>query len=549
MGRMLEIPFERGGNAARVLYYLTAKTGSKISITPCTSLSNDLMSLTDPAAHLSCYASTEETPLDDYSSHINQVLELMLVPDTRGIFVLGCFGRYITVYSQQVRALNLAWALQKTGALTNNTRIAVIGGGAGGLTLAVAAARLGATVTLLEKLHAPMGLQRSSKKRFVHPHIYDWPAMEVETDYAHLPILDWAADYAGTVAEQVEAEWKKEQHRYRDRIFPHWQVRDVSIDQPSVGDLTTVTWNDPQRGPRAEEFNIIVLAVGFGREPDIYGSSGYWDDDRLDRMDEKRKICLVSGYGDGGLTDLMRLTLEEFRHDRIVRMFSDDSKSVAVGEELIKQDEEFRVHQNVHKLSGYYQQLSVPHVEQLLKERRRTDTEVFLTGHSLWEVYGPRGSILNRFIVSQLARVGAWKWQPGPITPPIERWRNKFSVRFEKKGTRNHRYDIVVVRHGPKSALEEDFPAIWEACRDLAAYWRNMPQHLDPTRKRLPWGDDFDFSEPLTVASSSLPPEPFRLVAFDLDGTLLQGPEYIWSWKLVWHYLGYDDSVRADLMS
>src|SRR6185503_9210594 len=54
MGRMLEIPFERGGNAARVLYYLTAKTGSKISITPCTTLSNDLMSLTDPAAHLSC---------------------------------------------------------------------------------------------------------------------------------------------------------------------------------------------------------------------------------------------------------------------------------------------------------------------------------------------------------------------------------------------------------------------------------------------------------------------------------------------------------------
>src|SRR5262249_21612515 len=41
----------------------------------------------------------------------------------------------------------------------------------------------------------------------------------------------------------------------------------------------------------------------------------------------------------------------------------------------------------------------------------------------------------------------------------------------------------------------------------------------------------------------------YRLVAFDLDGTLLQGPDYVWSWKLVWRHLGYQDSVRAGLMN
>jgi HAD superfamily phosphoserine phosphatase-like hydrolase len=491
----------------------------------------------------------EETPLDDYSNHLDQVLELMLVPNTQGIYVLGCFGRYVTVYSQQVRALNLAWALYKKGALARNTRIAVVGGGAGGLTLAVAAARLGATVTLLEKLYAPMGLQRGSKKRFVHPHIYDWPAMEVETDYAELPILDWEADYAGAVADQVEAEWKKELHRYRDRIFAHWEVRDVSIVQPSAGDLTTITWNEPGKGPRVGEFNIIVLAVGFGREPDVSGSYRYWEDDRLDQMDDKRKICLVSGYGDGGLTDLMRLTIRDFRHDRIVRMFANDPESVKVGEELIKQEEQFRNDKDIHKLSDYYQKLSVPHVERLLKKRRRTDTDVYLTGHSLWDVYGPRASILNRFIVSQLARVGALIWLQGPITQFNKLSGNKFNVRFEKTGTRNHRYDILVVRHGPQPALQEDFPVTWQACQDLATRWRNMPQHLDPTRKRLPWGDDFDVSEPIVIESTSLAKDQFRLVAFDLDGTLLQGPEYIWSWKLVWSYLNYEDSVRAQLMA
>lgn len=490
-----------------------------------------------------------EIPLDDYSDHLKQVLELMVIPNTRGIYVLGCFGRYVTVYSQQVRALNLVWALNKTGALASNTRIAVIGGGAGGLTLAVAAARLGATVTLLEKLHAPMGLQRGSKKRFVHPHIYDWPAMEMDTDYAQLPVLDWAADYAGAVADQVEAEWKREVYRYRERIFPHWEVRDVSIVQPSAGDLTTITWNEPGKGPRVDDFNIIVLAVGFGREPDWSGSHRYWEDDRLDQMDEKRKTCLVSGYGDGGLTDLMRLSIKEFRHDRIVRMFANNAKSVEIGDELIRQEEEFRNHQDIHKLSDYYQKLSVPHVKHVLKKLRRTDTDVYLTGHSLWDVYGPRGSILNRFIVSQLAQVGAWNWLQGPITMPIKTSGNKFTVRFEKKGTRNYRYDVLVVRHGPKPALEEDFPSIWEACRELSTQWHNMPQHLDPTRKRLPWGDDFDVSEAIAVESTSPSKGQYRLVAFDLDGTLLQGPGYIWSWKLVWHFLKYDDSVRAKLMA
>src|SRR5712692_2890798 len=87
----------------------------------------------------------------------SEVLDLMAVPEWSGIYVLGCFARYVTVYSQQVRALNLVYGLYKTDKLNGSSRIVVIGGGAAGLTAAVAAARLGATVTLLEKLDAPMG--------------------------------------------------------------------------------------------------------------------------------------------------------------------------------------------------------------------------------------------------------------------------------------------------------------------------------------------------------------------------------------------------------
>lgn len=45
-------------------------------------------------------------------------------------------------------------------------------------------------------------------------------------------------------------------------------------------------------------------------------------------------------------------------------------------------------------------------------------------------------------------------------------------------------------------------------------------------------------------------PEPRYIVcAFDLDGTLLRGPGFKYSWQLIWHYLGYEDGVRRRLFA
>jgi HAD superfamily phosphoserine phosphatase-like hydrolase len=35
--------------------------------------------------------------------------------------------------------------------------------------------------------------------------------------------------------------------------------------------------------------------------------------------------------------------------------------------------------------------------------------------------------------------------------------------------------------------------------------------------------------------------------AFDLDGTIIQGPGFRYSWQLVWQFLGYDDAIRRKL--
>ena len=60
-------------------------------------------------------------------------------------FVLGTFERGVTVYRQQIRALNLIHALIEAASggkkvIAPGSRIAVIGGGAFGMTAAAAAA-------------------------------------------------------------------------------------------------------------------------------------------------------------------------------------------------------------------------------------------------------------------------------------------------------------------------------------------------------------------------------------------------------------------------
>jgi len=478
---------------------------------------------------------------------VAKVLELMEVPGWQQVYVLGCFGRYITVYSQQVRALNLIYSLFKGERLAAKSKVGVIGAGFAGLTAAVGAARVGATITVLERLSRPMGLQKGCTQRFLHPHIYDWPSMELDGEDSGLPFFNWSAASADDVVDQIEREWNKELERYGPKLSAHCDVADVTIErlesdsktEPQIG----IIWND-RDGPHGETFDCVILAVGFGSEPDTLGSQhGYWEDDRLTKAGAKKKICLVSGTGDGGLTDVMQLCIRDFRHDDIVRRFADDPKSRKIGDELLVVEAANHGKKN-RAIFNHYQKLDVKHVQDSLKTVLRSDTTVYLTGNRFWDLYEPKSSILNRFIVSQLSRLKAWNWLPGPIKNPILE-QNRYSVNYGEDGKKQETFDILVMRHGPKSALEKDFPYIWDTCLGLKERWGTQPQ-LDSTRKRLPWGDIFDL--PIEVITDARA-ERFKLVAFDLDGTLIRGKGYKWSWPLVWRYLKYDDKLRRKLFN
>jgi NADPH-dependent 2,4-dienoyl-CoA reductase/sulfur reductase-like enzyme len=64
------------------------------------------------------------------------------------VFVLGYNATQVTVYSQQVRALNLIWALNRTRPLEGK-KVVVVGGGIAGVTASAAAMLCGGHVTIL----------------------------------------------------------------------------------------------------------------------------------------------------------------------------------------------------------------------------------------------------------------------------------------------------------------------------------------------------------------------------------------------------------------
>lgn len=87
------------------------------------------------------------------------------------VFVLGSFDRRMTVYAQQVRALNLIYSLEKAERIQRGDKIAIIGGGVAGVTAAAGALVRGMHVTLFEKAQELLHMFKGCHTRGLHPRI------------------------------------------------------------------------------------------------------------------------------------------------------------------------------------------------------------------------------------------------------------------------------------------------------------------------------------------------------------------------------------------
>jgi hypothetical protein len=432
----------------------------------------------------------------DWRNLLRQWFEVPGYPD---VFVLGSFARYVTLYSQQVRALNLVAGLCSTGVIASSRDIAVIGGGVAGVTAAAAAAHKGAHVMLLEASDELINIQLNNRQRWLHPHIYDWPR-DHEGDESRLPLLPWRADYSYLVAENLRNQF--EEIAKSAYIDTRRRAKAIHI-RPGLP--PRLLWND-EHGHHSRAFSGIILAVGFGLEQQNSFSRSYWQEDDLDTpFGVANERWLISGFGDGALTDLMRLCISNFRHADLRSMFS-----TAAGIAGIKDDLE-RIHSHPRAmdpgwLSAQFAQLPsiddlAKHVRPNLEHRLRTRIEVSLAGKSL-NMYDPGASILNRLVVRVLAALNAFRLLHGPVEH-VEPCASGVRVRLYGSGVQE--FDHVVLRHGPESALKSSFPLIAEACEEMDARWKALPRADDLTRRRL-WSYRF-FGNETNPYLARIPPE------------------------------------------
>ncbi|HTQ59817.1 MAG TPA: FAD-dependent oxidoreductase [Candidatus Solibacter sp.] len=246
------------------------------------------------------------------------------------IYVLGCLEKGLTIYTQQVRALNLVWSMIEAEPDSLHD-VAIVGGGFAGLTAAAGLLKKGAPrVAIFERHAALCPLQKGSDIRWVHPRIYEWPDEGSELPTAALPILNWNAGRASDVVIEILNGWSAIK-LYR---APNQKTEEyTNVKHLRVTETLDIEWVGEKLGEKLgsqtittgyrEKFSAVILAVGFGKDS---ATLPYWRNEQLGQpeMGLGRRVYLVSGHGDGGLVDLFRIRIAGFRQDRILAdLFSD----------------------------------------------------------------------------------------------------------------------------------------------------------------------------------------------------------------------------------
>jgi hypothetical protein len=406
----------------------------------------------------------------------------MLLPDLSvggvvksHVYILGCFETRVTLLSQQIRALNLIYSLFNERILKKGSRVAVIGGGVSGITAAAGAAFLECQVTLLEKNHYLLHLLRGNTTRWIHPHIYDWPEEGAENPNAGLPILNWRAGLAGDVTRQILNQWESFQYKDRIKVITGVDITEIGFKMP-----VEISWNSI--GFKYDAFDAVILAVGFGTETKKFNlpSTTYWQNDVLGQINNKTpsKKFLISGCGDGGLVDLLRIRIADFRHEHIIDDFVskiDNSTIKLLKEKLLEIENEAWRQSNPNWIYQQYQSLNIPpELDVYIKDRLRHDTEAVLNGHSSTPLI-LQSCILNRLLVSRLLAYDT-KYIPSRLSTVEKVNSENLSFVAEFENGNQEYFDEIIIRHGTKPALSA-FPYIAEKCKALPE--RNQ---LDQTR-------------------------------------------------------------------
>ncbi|ROR21410.1 hypothetical protein EC845_2227 [Comamonas sp. BIGb0124] len=312
-----------------------------------------------------------------------EIIDATLVPGTKGVFVLGSFEQRVTVYSQQVRALNLVDALLSLEMVRREGgRIAIVGGGAAGMTAAVALAKAAprlAQLDLFERRAGVLELQRNSG-RFLHPHLYDWPADGATRSKAGLPIMDWHAGSAGAVAKELHRQFTETVAASPLVCFTEHEV--VELKSFDVGLVRVFTRNG---AATKRIYDAVILAVGFGLERFLGNeTASYWSPSELAApllAGGAEPTIFVSGNGDGGLVDFLMAAFDSLEHMDICQLLINQDFGEALTELQAIEQEAWAAGADLDLLEQYrarVRSLVPPAVWAEINDRLRRNVRVVL---------------------------------------------------------------------------------------------------------------------------------------------------------------------------
>lgn len=319
-------------------------------------------------------------------------LILLALKVAANVFDLSSGQAYVSIRDQIVRARlmirDLGAADPKAG------RILVVGAGVAGVAAAVAAARAGFIVDVVDCGNAPFGLQKKATHRYVGPFMYEWPS-HFHDDQSYPPdaALGWGVPGAagtpqwratgpitGTRLARHLGHWLRCEMRQiaagggqgKLRV---WTGAKPDMVRNAVRAFTRLVAFRAQRGKGASAADLmrgggtlrlgqvsawpggkaprtlsltpdyIILGAGLGEErttleelpaPSFAIGPAFWEPDALRSPSTANERIGVFGGGDGALQDVLRALT---RHEHPLRMMDALRKDPRVAELIAAQHE------------------------------------------------------------------------------------------------------------------------------------------------------------------------------------------------------------------
>lgn len=248
----------------------------------------------------------------------------------------------ISIRDQMVRGQLLVEQAFHAGLIGGRDRrpLLVVGAGAAGATVAMAAAALHVPTLLVDEGAAPFRLQAGCRTRLLDPAHYDWSVAHWGRQtypWPHGPVplrtpLPWRRDFSNRVA----AGWTIK-FNLAVRRFPWLRVMFMTRPRPQKAHPWGWTFQLTPAGgsPMTANFGMVVWTVGFGNEMSYVRPSAicnhafdpakgqrfpffgfpFWSTDPYTHPTyrlppETKPRIVISGAGDGGLQDFLRILVQ-----------------------------------------------------------------------------------------------------------------------------------------------------------------------------------------------------------------------------------------------